>query len=179
MVCCFPIHLWAIFIFLHEFPAYLMYLTALEIIGILAYILVFALLESLLATGTLVLMAFLLPRRWFLEHFVAYGLVFVVVTAIWLVPFHFWSYRQLAGSTDQTGSVPQNLSRILGFMLVWLATYVAVISAFYVKLRRSPGLEEKFIDLADRFTVPSTIFIVMDFISIGIILARNWLPILK
>lgn len=64
-------------------------------------------------------------------------------------------------------------------MLVWLATYVAVISAFYVKLRRSPGLEEKFIDLADRFTVPSTIFIVMDFISIGIILARNWLPILK
>jgi hypothetical protein len=54
-----------------------------------------------------------------------------------------------------------------------------MISAFYVKLHRSPGVEEKFIDLADRFTVPSTIFIVMDLISISVILVRNWLPILK
>lgn len=75
--CAFSVFLWAFINIFYEMPSFLLKLTFTEIIGASAYYLAFALLESLLYFGglfaLLYLLAFLLPRRWFNDHFTSLG----------------------------------------------------------------------------------------------------------
>ncbi len=75
--CTFPVFLWAFINIFYGMPSFVLRLTVPEIIGASAYFLAFALLESILYFGVLLLIlsliALLLPRRWFGDHFIAFG----------------------------------------------------------------------------------------------------------
>ncbi|MEW6400363.1 MAG: hypothetical protein AB1649_01115 [Chloroflexota bacterium] len=66
---------WTIFKFNYNLPGWLYYLNLGEIASVLAYSLVTNLLESLMVVFGMVVVAVVLPKKWFLDAFVARGTV--------------------------------------------------------------------------------------------------------
>ena len=85
-VGAFMVFLWAFINIFYEMPSLLLRLTLPEIIGASAYYLAFALLESGLYFGVLLLilvpLVYLLPRRWFSDHFISLAGLLAVGLAI-------------------------------------------------------------------------------------------------
>jgi hypothetical protein len=71
--CIFPIHIWVTIVYLYNFPSLILKANIWQILGVLAYALVFAFIESLLLFGFLALAAAVFPRRLFRERFVYLG----------------------------------------------------------------------------------------------------------
>ena len=88
-VTIFAVHVWSILNFLYIVPALLVRMEMGEVLGVAAYILAFALLESLLVWCTMLALAFVLPRRWLLEKIVLRGAILVLVSAVWMIPVHY------------------------------------------------------------------------------------------
>ena len=173
MICLFPVNAWALFVFFHDLPAYLMHYQLSEIAGILAYVLAFALLESILVAGILVFLASIFPKRWFLSHFISQGFVIISVTSIWWVVFQFWYWRQrVAPHGIQVDNSGNSLSIWIP-MLLWLITYLAALISSSVILRQSGSMERILKGLADRFIVPSTFFLIAGLLGISIVILRN------
>ena len=79
--CIFPIHIWITIVFLYNFPSLILKASLWQILGVLAYSLVFALIESLLLFGFLVLLVVILPRKVLRERFVHLGTLLALVIA--------------------------------------------------------------------------------------------------
>jgi hypothetical protein len=67
------IYSWTILWFLWKLPTWRIFLTASEIVGVLAFSMATVLVESLIALGIPVVAGLCLPRRWFGDVFVARG----------------------------------------------------------------------------------------------------------
>ena len=113
----FPLHVWAIVNILAILPAWLLRSSIWELAGVISYPLVDALLESVVLWIGLVLLSFVLPRKWLANKFVALSSVLVWVLAAWAVLVQFsydsileWSLGQMA---------PGLLLIILSFGLVY------------------------------------------------------------
>lgn len=79
--CIFPLHIWATIVFLYNFPSLILKANIWEIAGVLAYMLVFALLESFFLFIFLVLLSAILPSRLFRERFVYLGSILPILIA--------------------------------------------------------------------------------------------------
>jgi hypothetical protein len=175
LVCVFPIHAWAFFVFLYEYPAYQMHLSASEIAGILAYVLLQALLESLLAAGVLTVLALVLPGKWFLDRFITLGVILVSVTALWFAGLNFWVANFLQNSLSSTAGDQLALLSLGLPVLLWLLTYAAAIVILSAAERRFSKFERALQDIADRSTILSAIFLTFDLLGLVIIGVRNFL----
>ena len=79
--CIFPIHIWITIVFLYNFPSLILKANLVQILGVLSYTLVFAVFESMVLFGFLVLLAAVLPRRFFRERFVFLGTLLALIIA--------------------------------------------------------------------------------------------------
>ena len=146
----------------------------LEIIGIFSYVMSFALLESLIVISVLILLAFLLPRKWFLDYFTSQGFALVSLTVIWFIMAHFWIWRRMgASSGDDTAGIQLDSFITQISVFLWLVTFILALIGFSIAIHRSSRLEGILENVMDRLTVPSTLFIVIDLLGIFIILMRN------
>lgn len=98
----FPIHVWAIINILAFLPAWLLRLSTWELAGVISYPLMDALMESCLLWIGLMVLSFMLPRKWLADRFVALSSVLVWLMAAWaaLVQFIFnhilqWGLEQI------------------------------------------------------------------------------------
>ena len=83
VACVFPTHVWTMLHFLREVPAYLRRMDLVDVLGVLAYTQVFALLESVVLLGLLILISIALPRRLFKDKFVPQGTVLIFTMFLW------------------------------------------------------------------------------------------------
>ncbi len=174
-ICAFPVNIWALFIFSHELPAYLMHYKLSDVAGILAYVLAFALLETALATAFIVFIAVILPRRWFLSRFTAQSFVLVSTTTLWFIMFHFWNWRERAGTVNTSEGTQLSLSTIWLPALFWGITYLAASGGISALLHRSHRFEKWLQNTAERFVIPSAVFLFADLLGILIVIVRNLL----
>jgi hypothetical protein len=175
MVCAFPTHVWAYIVFLYEFPAYLMRLDAMDILGILSYAQVHAFMESLLILVLLVLVAVVLPRNWFRQYFLLQGTILVLASAIWVIPIHFWLWKMRLQNvlTNSSLSNLTNLWHLWLPLFTWLFIFLIVIIVLLRKLRQPGKLDLMLRSFVDRLTVLSTIYLLVDVIFIAVVVVRN------
>lgn len=146
-----------------------------EIVGIMAYMLVFSLFESIAVAGVLIFLASIAPKQWFFNRFISQGLLIILVTTLWVAWFQFWYWSQrIQPQGIQEGDAFNYLSIGLP-LLLWLITYLIALISLSIYLQRSRKLEKVFLDIADRIVVPSSIFLAAELLSVIIILARNLL----
>lgn len=88
----FIIYSWSVRGFLYQLPSLILYHQMLDIISILFYLMAFALLESLLVMGGLILLGFILPRKWFVEGFAYKGFLTILVTGISMIVLQNYLY---------------------------------------------------------------------------------------
>jgi hypothetical protein len=155
----FPLHVWAIINILDFLPAWLLRLSAWELTGVISYALVDALLESCVLWAVLVILSFILPRKWLADKFVALSCVLVWVLAAWaaLVQFIFVSILQWGPAQ----LVPGLLLVLFSFGLVyWLVQRYGKFAGWIKQL-------------AQGLVILTYFYMVFDLLGLVIVILRN------
>ena len=157
----FPTHLWSIIDFLREYPAWIKRMNTSELLGSFSYMMgVFALPDALLLFVGIVLLALILPFRFFREKFAAMGSALALITAVWLIIFH---------------SFPNWLEmRQLVPLVLWAVSYVVVIGASYFMILRQPKAEALVDNFMQRAVSLAALYLFIDFIGIINVVFRNF-----
>jgi len=157
--CVFPVHVWSIFNVLREVPAWILRLSSWEFIGIIAYTLAFALLESVIILLTLIFLGTILPARFLRDRFVAQSSMLVLLTSGWAIVAHY---------NDE-------VIRLWGIkeFLFWSLPYLTSLALAYVLIHRYERLGKYIRSLAERLTVLSFTFASIDFLGVIVVILRN------
>jgi hypothetical protein len=159
----FPVTFWSVLNFLRELPSYLMRMKIWEIVGVFAYTQVFALLESILLLVVLILIAEILPRHLFLEHFTTQAALVSLLVTLWIIPFHY--------KVQILAAFPSFENRWVGFF--WLGLFVTLTIGICLLFRRYTKFEQGFQVFVEKLTVVSMLYLIVDVVSLVIIIARN------
>lgn len=163
--CAFPLHTWALLIYFHQLPNYLLRMSLFDALAILPYPLVMALLDSLLVFGFLAFTCIALPNRFFKDHCVAHGAIYFFTTFVWVIPVHYQD--KILALLDWEMHVYHY------WVIVWVVSYLITISSASWLIRRSPQLETAMITFCDRLTILTTIYLCTDFLSLVIVMLQN------
>jgi hypothetical protein len=159
----FPITFWSVLNFSRELPSYLLRMKIWEIVGVFSYTQVFACFESLLFLVVLILIAGLLPQQVFLKYFITQATLIGLLASIWIIPLHYKDqilaiYPKFENSWTKAS---------------WLGIFIVLVIGISFLFRRYSGLEKAFRTFIDKLAVVSMLYLIVDFTSLFIILARN------
>ena len=157
--CAFPIHLWSIIQVLDELPAWILRLEVGELLGVIAYTQAFALLETLLLWGGMMLLKLFLPRRLTSDSFIPLVSALVFIHAFWsgALLYSFGTFRALG--------LPQLLLLLALYLLTMIGTALLVL--------RSARIQTGLWSLLNRLTVLISLYVAIDIVSVLVILLRN------
>jgi hypothetical protein len=152
------IQAWAFFNLFREVPAIRLRLEFWDVLGTVAYIQAFALIESLLVTGFVVLLGILLPKRLREAKFTALATTAILVAAAWSIFIHYdlepmreWPLAKVYGRLalllagflitlipvwyfDKVSTIINKVTRE-GFILAQLYALIGVLSVVIVIIR--------------------------------------------
>ena len=154
---------WSIYRMFFQVPSWLFYLTLNDILWITAYVVGFALLESALLLGFMILLSILYPAKHFKAKFVAQSsLVLLVLTIGALL------YQQNIGMLKWWGWL-----EFLIFILAFIASLTLLVLSFSFLFDRLARLKSLMEAIADRLTVFSLIYIPLGVLGLLVIIFRN------
>ena len=159
--CVVPIFSWSIVWFFQKMPGWLPYLSIAKVLSILAYVQAFAFFESGLLLFLLVLVAAILPARFFRGMFTAQGSMIAFALSFWAIVF------QLVNTTTETWA--------LGQLLLWATLLPTSLMILYLLVRRSKPIAQTTAVVAERLTVFLYIYIPLGVLSIVVVVVRNLL----
>jgi hypothetical protein len=152
-VCIFPIHFWISIAFLYNFPSLILKANVWQMLGVLAYMFTFALIESFSLFLFIVLVSVLLPNRFIGKQFVSLGTILAIAFSVTALLLNI----QLA------------LER------VWLIlTFTGILLATLIFINNKSTSYKQMNRIAERFTVTGFLFIIIDIASIFYITMRQF-----
>jgi hypothetical protein len=155
----FFVHLWTFYNVFHEVPAWIIRMSMWEVISVVAYVLVFALIDSLLLGAGLVAIAFLLPGSWFRDNFVAQGSVAALLISAFAVFFHLWGDALSIWSFKR--------------LLFWGGIVTLTVALVSFGVSRLPRVLGAIRGVVERVAIVSAIYTLFDISSVIIVFARN------
>jgi hypothetical protein len=164
--CAFPIYVWSTLNMLHKVPAWLIQFNAWDLIGIIAYIQVFTLIETIAVFLVLVLLGSVLPRRLLRERFAAQASMMALLSAASVVLAHLnnWIPPILGQGREIL------FAMYMGSIGLF---YVVSIAVFNVLIRRHRKLEDLICALANRLMALSSIYVIASLLSVVVVIFRN------
>ena len=151
-VCIFPIHFWISIAFLYNFPSLILKANIWQMLGVLAYMFTFALIESISLFLFIVLISVLLPTRLIGKRFVSLGTIMAIAFSVTALLLN----NQLA---------MEKIWLLLTFLGILLATLIFV---------NTRATSFKQMDrIAERFSVIALLFIIVDIASVFYITMRQ------
>jgi len=161
LVCAFPVHVWAYINLLNDMPSMVLEMGVWRILGVAAYVQVFALLESLFVFGLLLLISFILPERLFGVKFVHIGAIFILTSSICFLFIHLYSQWDIKSLSFEYWLA---LCVLIGLSLFFIAVYWLTGNQRAQKLFQS-GIES--------LAVLSLVYISLDMLGVVVIIIRN------
>jgi hypothetical protein len=159
LACLVPIVGWSVFRMLDGLPGWSRQMRAWDVVGVVAYVQAFALVESAVVFLPLLFLSFVLPLSWFRDKFVALGTGIVYLSAAWFVlaqlnddALRTWNFRQL---------------------LPWLGAYSASLLLVSALIHRSSRVEAFISSFVHRVTVLATAYLLIALAAVVIVLIRN------
>jgi hypothetical protein len=173
LICVFPTHVWTIILAFRDFSWIAERTRAWDAIGVLAYGLIFALVESLSVFLVFVLLGFLIPRRWSEQKRILLLGTLVLMVGLWIALSQLYFLLDL--------SLPDALVRALAqsehpVRAMYVGSLALVLPAFLIPsyLIAKSGSVSKFMDeLLARLALLSSIYLVFDLAAVVIIVSRN------
>ena len=160
-VVVFVVHSWSMRGFLHEVPSFILYFKIGQILAVFSYMMGFALLESLILTFGLGLLALLLPSGWFKNGFIYKSFITVVLGGVAML----WLENTIMSWNNKFPPV----ELLLTFAGITLGVWVALLLLFhYVKPLHKPLLF-----IADRIGVMAYLYIPLGVLGLFVVLIRN------
>jgi len=151
---------WSLIGFFNKLSSFILYFTLEEIGSVFAYMMAFALLESLVVTGFLVLLSALFPSEWLKNGFAYKGFLVTVILTIDAILFQkFLPYRT-------PSALLLGLSTILPMAIIVIMIHV---------LQSRPKLQNLFINVQDRFLILLFAYLPIGLVSLLVVTVRNLL----
>ena len=173
MVCAFPIHAWALLMGFRDFSWVALRTNTWDAIGLLSYSSVFALLESAGVFLVLVIIGFFIPSRVAPEMRVALLGTSFLITVLWAIagqvyslfryPIPEWIVEFLRQSNHP-------LRILWGTVFLLVTISIALPLVFIIKPNKFRSI---LMDLFDRISTVSFLYLFFDFIGIVVITVRN------
>ncbi|MFT3893761.1 MAG: hypothetical protein QM730_19195 [Anaerolineales bacterium] len=154
----FAVFTWSIRGFLAELPSFLLYYTLGNIFGVFSYMMAFALLESLLIMGLLLLAAFILPIKWLRQGFARKATALVLVAGGAMI------YLQKI-LTFQLPSLKE-LALVIGLPLLAL-----IVLLYFVMTNQR--LQTILDNILERFRIFLYIYVPLGLIGFFVMIVRN------
>lgn len=132
-----------------------------ELLGSFSYVMgVFALPDAIVLFLGVLVLAFILPYRFFREKFAALGSALALITAVWFIIFH---------------SFPKWLEmRQMVPLALWAVSYLLVIGVAYFLILRNPKAEALVDSFMQRAVSLAALYLFIDFLSLINVLIRNF-----
>ena len=145
-------------------PIWLNFMTIGDILPSVAYVLAFALFESLLLLGVLLLLAYLLPGKFLREKFVPQGILVVIIFTVATLLLHKLSYLAYDWSPRQV---------VTNSLLILAAVVLSALVISYSLIRPLPTFERTCTSVAERLTVFLYLYIPLGVLSFIVVVIRN------
>ena len=138
-----------------------------DMLGIVAYVQIVALLEALLFLLMTLFVNITLPKRFFREKFATQGAIFVAITFTWIIPIHYQS--------KIIAALYGNYAKYYALVGSWAILYFAILILLSVLLRKSSKFEN-LIDVAiEKLSPLAVIYLILDLFYVGLIIVRTTL----
>jgi len=173
MVVAFPIHVWAMIMYFYDYAWIAQRTNAWDAVGVGAYALLVALVESIMVFLVVVLLSFLLPKRWTeTQRTVLMGMLAFLVF-LWGVLGQLYFLLDFRLSGILSGFLvtnPHPFRYVVGFFLVivMVMIFLPVYGVF-----RSRKFTEGMNNLFERIALLTSVYLVVDFVGVVIVLVRN------
>ena len=151
---------WSLIGFFHKLSSFLLYFTLGEIGAVFAYMMTFAMLESLAITGALVLLSAIFPSRWLRVGFAYKGFVILLIMT--------------ADALLLQKSLGNVFPSLLMLSLLFLVPIVLIAILLSV-LDTKPGVQNLLAKVQDRFLIMLFLYLPLGIISLIAVTFRNLL----
>lgn len=157
-IAVFVCYSWTLLGFLFKLSSFVLYLTLVEIAHILAFMMAFALVESLFVTAVLVLLSVILPSGWLREGFAFKGFIILLIATATSILFQ--------NILDE--NFPHPLVLLL-FVLIPIGLAVASITL----VRSAPKILSLIHNIQDRVLIMLFVYVPLGVLSLLVVLYRN------
>ena len=160
LVVVFPIHIWALINLLDVVPAVVLHLSVFQLIGLAAYILVFALFESLVVFSLLFLASLAIPPRFYASQLVPVGMIWIFCLSLAAAVIHLHEKLKLD-------------VKLAYWAVLWIFIALAVAGWGTAWAVRSPHLRSWIASVVERLSLLSWFYLGLDGIALVVVLGRN------
>lgn len=157
----FGVYSWAIRGFLYQVSSLRLYHTLGEILAIFAYVMAYALLESLVIMAFLILVGFSLPGKWFREGFAYKGFITTVVTGAAMIILHYYLH-----------SLNYELPSMRLIYLGMGITMILLVSLLWF-IQNRPPLQKVLLAAQERLQIFVYFYIPLGILGLAVVLLRN------
>jgi hypothetical protein len=162
-VILFIVFSWTLYRVFWWVPSWLEYLSIWNILIIVAYVLAFALIESLVVFGLIVLLGLVFPRQLFKDQFIIQGSAISV--GLGVVAFLVQRKVNLIYRLE--------LWQTLAFPILILIGVIVLVPIISIVLKRFARLSRLVLAAAERMTIFAYLYVPLGLIGVLIVIARN------
>jgi hypothetical protein len=152
---------WAIIDYLQQVPELELRMNVLQMAGVAAYVLVFALFESLLVFGLLFVASLMLPGQIFKDRILPVGSIFILMVSVPAYLIHLYSIWHI-----------QQLD-MKQWVILWAAIGVLLMGSTIYWMLRNEKVERAICSGIERLSVLSLVYLTADLAGGLLILFRN------
>ena len=156
-MAAFCVFTWALRNYFYQFPALILSYNVWDLLSILAYTFFFALIESLLTTAFIVVLAFILPGLFLREGFSYKGSFAIIAAGV--ISIHLQVVMSNQPKVD--------------FLLIELARWLVLWLAPVLLTRYVPFVRKVVFEVLDRLTIFSYVYVPLGIISLLAVIVRN------
>lgn len=174
LICAFPLHVWTIILFLRD-VSWLSERTNLwDAIGVGAYGLLYAFVESVLVFVVVALLGlFLTPRHWAVEKRISFLSLLVLILSVWGMIAQLLFLWKVFPPDWVVGLLIRWGRPLMGLYLISLSFVVpSVVLPVYLFLR-SEGMTRSIREFNERLAPLMTAYLVLDLAGLIIVIIRN------
>lgn len=173
LVCAFPLHFWTLILAFRDISWLTERTNAWDAIGVASYGMIFAFTESLLIFLVVVLLGFLIPKRWQIDKRVAFLSLLILITAIWGMIgqlLFLWNIF-LPPQAIQFLRGSSHPLRII-YMICLLVVTPTVLLPVYAFIRSNKAV--MFMqNLVERLSLLTMFYLLFDLLALMIVIIRN------
>ncbi|MEN8240967.1 MAG: hypothetical protein ABFS17_03510 [Chloroflexota bacterium] len=159
------INSWAVIVFLYNFPGLIKQITISDLISVLAYVLLSALIESVIISLALLGLGFLLPAKFLRTDYAVRTLLLLILSVIYIIPFHIYIPRLSTLMFEAVVSI---------FIAMWSVLLIVELVLFHKIIPRYPKFKAGAVKIIDRITVLGAIYFFLDLSSLIYVTITNW-----
>ena len=154
---------WTIFRMFFQIPSWLFSHTKLDMFFLAAYVFAFALMESVILLGFILLINLILPRRFLKDQFVAAGSLLVIACTIWALVLQY----------QADGFGRRTILELSAWLFLFFFTLILLSFGANFIINRYNRVRDALEAIADRTVIFAWIYIPVGIISLGIVFVRN------